>query len=319
MKIFTSPDITDNTAATAPCVATIGFFDGVHRGHKFLIGNVIDAAARSGLRSMVITFDSHPRLVLHKDYRPRLLTTAGEKAARLRATGVDYVAMLHFDEAMARLSAYDFMKDVLRDRLNVRTLVTGYDNRFGHNRSEGFDDYVGYGRELGIEVLPARAYSLPSLPDGRPISSSLIRQLLQGGEVTLAGQCLGYHYFLNGTVVSGHGVGHRLGYPTANLQVDYPSKIIPANGVYAVQVEMNGNRHNGMLNIGCRPTLNNGNDRSIEVYIFDFKEDIYNCPLRLSFVQRVRGEQKFASVDALKAQLQQDEAEIRELLHDSDT
>ena len=309
--------IGDICSHNPPSVATIGFFDGVHEGHRFLISEVQREAAARHLASAVVTFSAHPRSVLQPAFCPQLLTTPQEKLSLLDRTGLDYCFLLDFTPHLASLSARRFM-EVLKHRYNIRVLLIGYDHRFGHNRTEGFDDYVNYGNELGIEVLPARAYSLPSLPDGRPISSSLIRQLLQGGEVTLAGQCLGYHYFLNGTVVSGHGVGHRLGYPTANLQVDHPSKIIPANGVYAVQVEMNGNRHNGMLNIGCRPTLNNGNDRSIEVYIFDFKEDIYNCPLRLSFVQRVRGEQKFASVDALKAQLQQDEAEIRELLHDSD-
>ena len=306
MKIFTSPDITDNTAATAPCVATIGFFDGVHRGHKFLIGNVIDAAARSGLRSMVITFDSHPRLVLHKDYRPRLLTTAGEKAARLRATGVDYVAMLHFDEAMARLSAYDFMKDVLRDRLNVRTLVTGYDNRFGHNRSEGFDDYVAYGRELGIEVVRAEAFTL----NGVQVSSSVIRSFLAGGEAEMAAMCLGYGYALGGTVVSGRHEGRKMGFPTANIEPDDRLKLVPEAGVYAVRVRLEdaGGPMDGMMNIGTRPTFD-GDATTLEVNIFGFSGDIYGRKICVEFVSRLRKERKFASAARLAEQLRLDRDE----------
>lgn len=308
--------IGDICSSNPPSVAAIGFFDGVHRGHRFLIGQVRGEAVRRGLASAVVTFPVHPRKVLQADFCPRLLTTPQEKLALLAEAGLDLCFLPDFTPHLAALSAREFM-EVLRGRYNIRVLVIGYDHRFGHNRAEGFGDYVRYGGELGMEVLPAEAYRLPSLPDGRPVSSSLVRQLLaEEGDVSLAADCLGYRYFLEGTVVGGRGVGHRLGFPTANLQVGNPDKLVPANGVYAVQVDFGGRRRGGMLNIGVRPTLDNGDDRSIEVHVFDYDGDAYGLPMRLTFVQRMRGEQKFASLDELKQQLAQDEAAVRQtLLH----
>ena len=300
-------DICSNNPAA---VATIGFFDGVHRGHRFLIRQVEREAEARGWASSVITFPIHPRQVLQADYRPRLLSTPAEKLQLLEQTGIEQCILLDFTPHLAGLSARDFMA-VLKHRYHIEVLVIGYDHRFGHQRSEGFDDYVRHGRELGIEVLPAEACRLP---DGTAVSSSLVRRLLSEGKVAEANRCLGYDYFLNGTVVSGHRVGHRLGYPTANLRPDHPDKLVPANGVYAVRVEMGGEQHGGMLNIGCRPTLDNGDDRSIEVHIFDFDRDIYEEPLRLRFVQRIRAERRFGSLDELVAQLHRDADAIRALL-----
>ena len=210
--------------------------------------------------------------------------------------------------------------ELLIRRYNIRALFIGYDHRFGHDRREGFGDYVRYGSELGIEVLPGEA-CLPSslgVSDGSGedlrVGSSSIRHLLHEGEVARAADYLGYPYFLNGTVVSGFQVGHKLGYPTANLDVDDPCKLIPARGVYAVRVDVDNHTYGGMLNIGCRPTLDNGANRTIEVHIFDFDADIYHHPLRLTFVQRIRPERKFDSLDSLAAQLHRDAAEARALL-----
>ena len=296
-----------------PSVATIGFFDGVHRGHRFLIDQVRREAAVRGLSSAVITFPLHPRQVLQSDYRPKLLTTPQEKLSLLEETGIDTCILLDFTPHLASLTAREFM-EVLKNRYRIRALVIGYDHRFGHNRSEGFGDYARYGQELGIDVLPADAFRLPTAPDGSPVSSSLVRRLLLAGDAAQAAKCLGYPYFLNGTVVSGRRIGHQLGYPTANLQPDHPDKIIPANGVYAVRVETSGKTYGGMLNIGRRPTLDNGDDRSIEVHIFEFDRDIYRESLRLSFVQRIREERKFNSVDELAEQLHRDAETIRALL-----
>ena len=301
-----------------PCVATIGFFDGVHRGHRFLIEQVRREATARGMDSAVVTFPVHPRKVLQPGFCPRLLTTREEKLALLGGLDIDSCILLDFTPHLASLSAKDFM-EVLRHRYNIRALVVGYDHRFGHNRSEGFDDYVRYGRELGMEVLPAEAYSMPALADGRPVSSSLIRHLLQEeGDVATAAECLGYRYFIGGTVAAGRGIGHTLGYPTANLLPGSPDKLVPANGVYAVQVDVEGRCYGGMLNIGTRPTLANGDDRSIEVYIFDFNEDVYHRPLRLTFVRRMRGEHKFASLDGLKQQLAADEEAVRRALQQAE-
>ena len=310
--------IGDICSNNLPSVATIGFFDGVHRGHRFLIDQVRREAAARGLESAAVTFPVHPRQVLQSDYRPKLLTTPQEKLALLAETGIDTCILLDFTPHLASLSAREFM-EVLKNRYRIRALVIGYDHRFGHNRSEDFGDYVRYGRELGIDIRPAEAFRLPDAPGGEPVSSSLIRRLLLAGDVAQAATCLGYPYFLNGTVVSGRRIGHQLGYPTANLRPDHPDKLIPANGVYAVRVETEGRTYGGMLNIGRRPTLDNGDDRSIEVHIFDFDRDIYHEPLRLSFIRRIRAEQKFASVDQLTEQLHRDATAIRALLKDTDT
>ena len=310
--------IGDICSNNLPSVATIGFFDGVHRGHRFLIDQVRREAAARGLESAAVTFPVHPRQVLQSDYRPKLLTTPQEKLALLAETGIDTCILLDFTPHLASLSAREFM-EVLKHRYRIRALLIGYDHRFGHNRSEDFGDYVRYGRELGIDIRPAEAFRLPDAPGGEPVSSSLIRRLLLAGDVAQAATCLGYPYFLNGTVVSGRRIGHQLGYPTANLRPDHPDKLIPANGVYAVRVETEGRTYGGMLNIGRRPTLDNGDDRSIEVHIFDFDRDIYHEPLRLSFIRRIREERKFDSVDQLTEQLHRDATTIRALLHAPDT
>lgn len=292
-------------------VATIGFFDGVHRGHKFLIKNVIDCAAKCGMQSMVVTFDHHPRLMLHKDFQPRLLTTADEKAALIKATGVDHCVMLHFDEELAGLSAYDFMKSVLRERLNVRKLITGYDNRFGHNRSECFEDYARYGRELGIDVVRADVFVL----NGVQVSSSVIRSFLSAGEVSMAAMCLGRHYELHGRVVSGYHEGRKLGFPTANIDVADKLKLVPEAGVYAVHVSIDGGARlaGGMMNIGTRPTFN-GTGTTLEVNIFGFSGDIYGHEVSVKFVKKLRGEHKFSSAAKLTEQLEADrEAAVRAL------
>lgn len=297
----------------APCVATIGFFDGVHRGHKFLIKSVIDRAAEYGLQSAVITFDRHPRLVLHKEFQPRLLTTNDEKLRLLAATGVNRCEMLRFDEQTASLSAYDFMKTVLRGRLNVRRLITGYDNRFGHNRAEGFDDYVRYGQELGIEVERAEAFVL----NGVNVSSSVVRSFLSAGETDMASMCLGYHYKIVGTVVSGYHEGRKLGFPTANIDVEDKLKLVPEAGVYAVRVRIGDEPEllDGMMNIGTRPTFD-GTETTLEVNIFGFGGDIYGRKITVEFHRRLREERKFGSVYKLMDQLKADREEACRVLAD---
>jgi riboflavin kinase/FMN adenylyltransferase len=298
-----------------PSVATIGFFDGVHRGHRYLIEQVRAVAAGRGLASSVVTFSVHPRKVMQADYHPKLLTTCDEKVSLLAKTGVDYCMMLDFTPEIARLSAREFMF-ILKERYQIQALVVGYDHRFGHNRSEGFEDYVHYGRELGMEVLLARAYaySKEASVTEVTVSSSAIRGLLQEGNVSEAAEYLGYDFFLDGTVVGGYQVGRKIGFPTANLRVSDSDKLIPCDGVYAVRVCVEGKEYGGMLSIGYRPTLENGPDRSIEVHIFRFDADIYQQPMRLSFVRRTRPELKFDSIEELIAQLHRDEVEIKSIL-----
>lgn len=308
MQLFTET----SDIAFCPSVATIGFFDGVHRGHRYLIEQVREVAAARGLASSVITFPVHPRKVMQADYRPELLTSCEEKVALLAETGIDYCMMLEFTPEVARLSAKQFMQ-ILKERYKIQVLVVGYDHRFGHNRSEGFEDYVRYGQEMGMEVLLAHAYSSD---ENITVSSSMIRHFLQKGNVSSAAECLSYNFFLEGTVVGGYRVGRKIGFPTANLRVNDPDKIIPADGVYAVYVFLDGVRYGGMLSIGYRPTLANGTDRSIEVNIFHFNADIYNQPMRISFVRYMRPELKFDSVEDLIARIRQDETEVKAVLEE---
>lgn len=301
--------LSEENNAVAPCVATIGFFDGVHRGHKYLIKHVTDEAKACGLASTVITFDRHPRQVLHSNYVPQLLTTLDNKLLLLSKTGIDNAAVLPFDEATARLSAFDFMKQVLRNRLNVKKLVIGYDNRFGHNREEGFEDYVRYGHELGIEVIHNQAFVL----NGVHVSSSVIRSFLQAGEVDMATLCLGYPYTLVGKVVHGFEQGRKIGFPTANIDTTESSQLIPAPGVYAVKVRLENTITllHGMMNIGMRPTFD-GSKLTLEVNIFNFQGDIYGKLLQVVFVHRIREERKFNNALELAEQLREDRLQIEE-------
>ncbi len=286
-------------------VATIGFFDGVHRGHQHLLRQVLEVAHQRHMASLVVTFFQQPRhVVTHETDRFFLLTTTNEKLHLLQQAGIDHCEVMEFTPELALMTAHDFMQ-LLHDKYGVSALVIGYDHRFGHNRSEGFDDYVRYGKQLGIEVLQATQFPA--------VSSTKIRELLLEGDLEAANQILGYRYILEGQVVSGFHIGHTMGFPTANLQVA-PEKLIPADGVYAVMVELDGEQHQGMLNIGTRPTLANSDERSIEVHIFDFHDNIYDKELRLSLVKRTRGEVKFASKEQLILQLQQDAAEIKTIL-----
>ncbi len=298
------------------CVVTIGFFDGVHRGHRLLIEQVRGAAAARGLESVVITFLKHPREVLQPGFHPELLTTCREKTELLASLGIDRCVLLDFSPRLAQLTAHDFMA-YLQAQYDAKVLVVGHDHRFGHNRSEGFDDYVRYGAELGMEVLHAGAYYYTwngGMKEELPVSSSRIRECLHAGDVEKAALYLGRSYTMQGKVESGRGVGHTIGFPTANIEMQDADKLVPADGVYAVMVEINGQRHGGMVNIGHHPTFGEDSGRTIEAHLFDFNADIYNRPIQLAFVSRLRSEQKFATVEALVQTLHEDEARARSLL-----
>ena len=300
-------------AMTEPCVATIGFFDGVHRGHQFLISHLVETARQDGMPAVVITFDEHPRKVLQSDYRPEMLSTLDSKLLLLSKTEVDDAVVLHFTREMAAMSAREFMQQVLHDHLHVKKLFIGYDHRFGHNREETFDDYVRYGKEMGIEVIKNQAYSM----NGINISSSVIRSFLKEGEVDMANQCLGYPYTIIGKVVNGYHEGRKLGFPTANLDLSHFGQMIPAPGVYAVKARLEGTVvwKQGMMNIGTRPTFD-GKQLTLETHIFNFEGDIYDQLLLVSFVKRIRGERKFESPEELAAQLKEDEQMIINLFEE---
>lgn len=303
--------IRDAQTSPTPCVATIGFFDGVHRGHRFLIDKVKAIACTEGYQSAVLTFPIAPRKVMNSDFIPCLLTTYEEKIRLLSETGIDNCIVVDFTRELSGYSAQRFMEEVLLKRYGVRHLIVGYDHRFGHNRAEGLSDYIAYGKAMGMKVEPEPAYQW----SGCTISSSIIRKMISDGDVAAASSALSYSYFVEGTVVGGRHIGHEIGFPTANVHIDNSEKLVPARGVYAVLVEVEGTRYQGMLNIGLRPTLQNGDDVSIEVHIFDFEEDIYGLPIRLTFLDKIRDEQKFNSLHELEAQLRQDEIRIRSIIN----
>ena len=285
-------------------VATIGFFDGVHRGHCSLLSQVVRQAAQRNRQSTVVTFDIHPRQLVNPDFQPLLLTTLDEKLQLLSQQGIDRVAVLHFDEQMASLSARDFMSVVLSRQLNVDTLVLGYDSRFGHGRTAGFADYEAYGHSMGIDVL--RATPLLS-DDGTPVSSSLVRNLLLSGNIAQANDALGRRYSLTGNVVEGFHEGRRLGFPTANLALADRQRLVPGRGVYAVWAELTGYSEPmpAMMNIGTRPTYN-GSSQTLEVHIIGYEGDLYGLDITVTFAERIRSEQPFDSPSALASQLQLD-------------
>lgn len=288
-------------------VASIGFFDGVHRGHLCLIEQLRDEAVRRGMGSLLVTFDRHPRTVLSPSQVPPLLTTLEEKERLLRETGVSEIAILPFTLELSRLSAREFMEQVLRRELGVKVLILGYDHAFGHGGGS-LDDYVRWGRETGIEVV--RAHELSSLM----VSSSKCRRLIEEGDVRGAAEMLGRFYTLSGEVVRGFHVGHELGFPTANLQVE-AEKVMPRNGAYAVWATLaDGERRGGMLNIGTRPTIGNGETTSVEVNLLDYDGNLYDQRLTVEFVARLRDERRFDSRSELMSQLALDEAAARELL-----
>ena len=304
--------LTEPIPQLAPQIATIGMFDGVHRGHRFLLDQVNQTAHERGFQSMVITFHQHPRQVLHSDFQPQMLSTLDEKLALLAQTNVDNCVVLHFTPEMAAMSARDFMQTILHDQLNVKTLFTGYDNRFGHDRTEGFDDYVRYGTQMDMEVRQSEAFSLA----GVNVSSSVIRAFLQDGEIEMANRCLGYPYTLQGIVINGEHIGTGIGFPTANLQSRDSCKLVPADGVYAVTAHLGGHDEPmaGMTNIGTRPTFD-GTHQSIETHLLDFQSDIYDKSLAISFIRRLRTEHKFHNRAELIAQLRRDKMEVQQIFN----
>jgi riboflavin kinase/FMN adenylyltransferase len=285
--------------------ACIGFFDGVHRGHRFLLEHVIGEAKSCGSQSAVVTFANHPRTLIHPEEPVALIQSYEEKMEALAATGVDACFVLDFTEAVRCLSAREFLTDILAQRMHITTLVIGYDHRFGHNRTEGFEDYVRYGRECGMRILQE-----PVFDDGHGghYSSSEVRRALSAGEVERATQVLGRKYRLSGVVIGGHQLGRRLGYPTANLRMDHPEKLLPATGVYAVRALLpDGTERAAMLNIGTRPTVSEGDKEiTLEAHIVGFKGDLYGQTVAVDFVRRLRDEMKFDSLDALRLQLEED-------------
>lgn len=292
-------------------VATIGMFDGVHVGHQFLVSQLKEVAFKRGLKSAVVTFHDHPQRVLRPGSDLCMIMTLEDRIKKLDELGVDIVIVLDFTPEFSQIKSYDFMR-LLRDDYCVDTLVMGFNHRFGHNNEEFFEDYLGYGRELNVEIVKAKEYH----GEYSPVSSSLIRKMIVEGRVDLACSYLTRPFELSGLVIPGKQNGRKIGFPTANLDVS-SELIIPHRGVYAVRVELeNGERRGGMANIGVRPTVERKGERTFEVNIFDFDEDIYDTILKVEFVKFMRSEVKFASFDELKERLFIDKEACADVLKD---
>ena len=283
-------------------IATTGFFDGVHTGHRLVIERLVSLARERGDESLVVTFWPHPRAVLQDGARElRLLTTLEEKKAMLAALGVDRVEVLDFSRSFAALTAEQYLRDILRTRLGVTTLLVGYDNRLGSDCLTA-PALVPLAQSIGIELIELPSLSFRAESRNLEVSSTKIRRALQEGRIEEATSMLGYGYSLTGVVVAGNRMGRTIGFPTANLRLYEPLKLIPARGVYVVEAEVLGKKYRGMTDIGTRPTVG-GTFPTIETHILDFDEDIYGLPLTITFLRRLRDEIHFPSLEALKQQL----------------
>ena len=295
MKIFRS---IKSFSADQQTVVTIGTFDGVHLGHRKILEQITKNAQELDCQSLVLTFFPHPRMVLQKDTDMKQLNTLDEKIALLEKLGVDNLVVHPFDKEFSRLTAEEFVKQVLVDVFKVKKIIIGYDHRFGRNRTANIDDLIDFGTLYGFEVEQISAEEI----DEVSISSTKIRNALLEGNVQLAAEYLGYNYCMTGIVSKGKQLGRTIGYPTANIQIEEDYKLVPSNGVYVVKCDVSGETVFGMMNIGTRPTVD-GTTQTIEINLFDFDENIYNQKITVSLLKRLRDEQKFESLDALKNQL----------------
>ena len=303
----------DNLEKIRNAVVTQGTFDGVHLAHKIILSKVKQLAKNKNGESVVMTFEPHPRMVLKPNTHDlKLLTTLDEKIELLQKEGIQNLIVIPFTIEFSQMQSQAFIKQILVDKIGTKTLVIGYDHRFGKNREGSFEHLKNYNNDYGFEVEEVSE----QLVDEIAVSSTKIRKALNEGKITIAAKYLGRNYSIKGTVVKGRQLGRTIDYPTANLIVDSENKLIPSDGVYAVKVIVNSNTFGGMLNIGNNPTVE-GKGRSIEVNIFDFSEDIYNQSISIIFVNKLREEEKFNGLDALKTQLEKDKLLAIEVIQNS--
>ena len=284
-------------------VVATGFFDGVHLGHRHVISQLVEAAAVRGVESLVITFWPHPRNVLQKEARDlRLLTTLQQKKELLLGLGVGNVEVLTFTRDFSSVTVEEYLREIVIGKYGGTAILLGYDNRIGCDAKDT-DHVARVAESLGLEVIRA---DMVSADTGYAVSSTKIREKLYGGEVDAASDMLGYVYSLHGVVVAGNRLGRTIGFPTANMQLYEPLKLVPGNGVYFVRVHTLGREFYGMCNVGCRPTVSEGNARTIETNIFGFDDDIYGLDMEVFFLSKIREERRFASMEELRSQLIKD-------------
>jgi len=286
---------------TQDTIITIGTFDGLHIGHRTILERLINNAKTQKLQSTVLTFFPHPRMVLQKDSDIKLLNTIKEKIKIFEKTGLETLIIHPFTVEFSRLSATEFVRDILVNTLRTKKIIIGYDHRFGRNRNANITDLITFGNSLEFEVEEITAQEV----DDVSVSSTKIRKALNEGDIQTANSYLGYEYMLTGTVVSGKGLGRQINFPTANLFIEESYKLIPKNGVYVIKSELFNETVYGMMNIGFNPTVE-GTEKSIEIHFFDFNKDLYNQEIQVDLLHRIRDEHKFSSVEALQQQLQKD-------------
>lgn len=308
MKIYT--DLKDFSAINP--VVTIGTFDGVHLGHRKVIRRLQELAHKVKGETVIFTFYPHPRLVLNKENNGlRLINTLEEKKVLLEAAGIDHLVIYPFTKEFSQLSYVEFVEQILVKQLGMKYLVVGYDHRFGHNREGKYEDLKVFADQLNFQIERQDVLNM----DAINVSSTKVRTAISEGDIEMANKYLGYRFFIKGDVIDGKKLGRTLGFPTANIDPQESYKLVPKDGVYAVKVDVDDKRYLGMLNIGVRPTVNNQLDnRSIEVHILDFDQDIYYKNITIRFYQRIRNEQFFKSIEELKEQLAKDKESVIELL-----
>lgn len=298
MKIVNSHISTLKNNST---IATIGTFDGVHIGHQKILESLTNIAEKKGLESVVLTFFPHPRMVLQKDSKIKLLNTIEERSEILKKNGVNHIVVQEFTKKYSRLTALEFVRDVLVNKLKIKYIIVGYDHHFGRNRTANINDLIEFGEIYNFKVIEIPAQDINEVA----VSSTKIRKAIVKGDVTTANNYLGYNFMLTGTVVKGNSLGKTINFPTANLKIKEKYKLIPKKGVYIVNSFLDDKLVFGMMNIGKKPTVN-GKKKTIEIHFFNFDKDIYGKKIRINILKRIRNEKKFDSIKDLQNQLEED-------------
>jgi riboflavin kinase/FMN adenylyltransferase len=291
-------------------VITIGTFDGVHVGHQQIIHRLVDTARKNDLQALVLTFFPHPRMVIQNDANIKLINTIDEKAKQLEQLGVDHLVVKEFTKSFSRLTALEYVRDILVNKLKVKHIIVGYDHHFGRNRTANINELKEFGAFYDFEVTEIE----PQEVDDVAVSSTKIRSAILEGNIPIANKFLGYNFMLTGTVIKGKGLGKTLDFPTANIQIEAAYKLIPKHGVYVVKSQIKGVEVFGMMNIGKNPTVSEGNQTKIEVHFFDFSANLYGAVLKIELLDHLRSEIKFPNIEALKLQLEKDKADATNAL-----
>ena len=299
MRIF---DNLKSYSSEKESILTIGTFDGVHIGHNKILKRLIQDSKKNNLSSLVMTFFPHPRMILNKSHEIKMIDTIDEKINLLEKTGLDNLIIHPFDNNFSKIRAKEFVEEILVKKLKIKEIIIGYDHKFGKDREASVEDLKKFGKDYMFTVKEIPAQEIDSIA----ISSTKIRNAILNGEIEKCNKFLGRNFILTGKVVYGDGLGKKIDFPTANIEIKETYKIIPKNGVYLVKTKINSNTYFGMMNIGIRPTVG-GTNKSLEIHFFNFKDNIYGKNVSIEIIKKIRDEEKFSSIDQLRIQLKKDE------------